>query len=59
MKLKEDVNEIFYCQNNTYEAEKWVDTMKKSAKHINDLLKKEQNYSEEIDIQEFLEQLEM
>lgn len=58
-KLDEDVNEILYCQNNEYEAKKWNDTMEKSAKHINELLKKEQNYSEVIDVQEFLEQLKM
>lgn len=58
-KLEEDVNEILYCQNIKYEAKKWNETMEKSAKHINELLKKEQNYSEIIDIPEFLEQLEI
>lgn len=58
-KLDEDVNEILYCQNIDYDATKWTETMDKSAKHINELLKKEQNYSEVIDIQEFLEQLKV
>lgn len=58
-KLDEDVNEILYCQNTTYEASKWNEAMDKSAKHINELLKKEQNVSEIIDIQEFLDQLKV
>lgn len=58
-KLDEDVNEILYCQNVDYDAKKWNETMEKSAKHINDILRKEQNYSETIDIEEFLEQLKI
>lgn len=58
-KLDEDVNEILYCQNVEYDAKKWTEAMEKSAKHINELLKKEQNYSEIVDIQEFLEQLKV
>lgn len=58
-KLDEDVNEILYCQNSEYDAKQWNEAMEKSAKYINDLLKKEQNYSEIIDVQEFLEQLKV
>lgn len=58
-KLEEDVNEILYCQNSEYGIKKWNETMEKSAKYINDLLKKEQSYSEVIDIQEFIEQLKI
>lgn len=58
-KLDEDVNEILYCQNVEYDAKKWTEAMEKSAKHINELLKKEQNYSEIVDIQEFLDQLKV
>lgn len=58
-KLDEDVNEILYCQNTEIEIEKWNEVMEKSAKHINDLLKKEQNASEIIDIQEFLNELKV
>lgn len=58
-KLDEDVNEILYCQNYEYDAKKWKEAMDKSAKHINDILKKEQNYSEVVDVQEFLDQLKV
>lgn len=58
-KLDEDVNEILYCQNVDYDAMKWNETMEKSAKHINDILRKEQSYSETIDTEEFLEQLKI
>lgn len=58
-KLDEDVNEILYCQCVEYDASKWNEMMEKSAKHINELLKKEQQVSEMIDIQEFLEQLKV
>lgn len=56
-KLDEDVNEILYCQNSTHDAKKWNESMEKSAKHINDVLKKDQNFSEMIDTQELLKQL--
>lgn len=58
-KLDEDVNEILYCQNVEYDTKKWNDGMEKSAKHLNELLKKEQNYSEIIEVQEFLDQLKV
>lgn len=58
-KLDEDVNEILYCQNVEYDSKRWCDAMEKSAKHLNELLKKEQNYSEIIEVQEFLEQLKV
>lgn len=58
-KLVEDVNEILYCQNVAYDIKKWNDAMEKSAKNINELLQKEQNYSEIIEIQEFLDQLKI
>lgn len=58
-KLDEDVNEILYCQNVEYDAKRWNEAMEKSAKHLNELLKKEQNYSEIIEVQEFLEQLKV
>lgn len=58
-KLDEDVNEILYCQNMEYEEKKWNETMQKSAKHINDILRKEQNSSETIDIDEFLKELKI
>lgn len=58
-KLDEDVNEILYCQNIEYDANKWNETMEKSAKHINDLLKKEENTSDSIDLNDFLQQLKI
>lgn len=58
-KLDEDVNEILYCQNIEYDASKWNETMEKSAKHINDLLKKEENTSDSIDLNEFMQQLKI
>ncbi|XP_031632112.1 eEF1A lysine and N-terminal methyltransferase homolog [Contarinia nasturtii] len=58
-KLVEDVNEILYCQNVAYDGKKWNDAMEKSAKHINELLQKEQNYSEIIEVQEFLDQIKI
>lgn len=58
-KLDEDVNEIIYCQNIEHDAKKWKEAMEKSAKYINEILKKEQNYSEVVDVQEFLEELKM
>lgn len=58
-KLDEDVNEILYCQNNEYDSKIWNDAMEKSAKYINEILKKEQTYSEVIDIEEFTEQLKI
>lgn len=58
-KLDEDVNEILYCQNVEYDTTRWNEAMEKSAKHLNELLRKEQNYSEIIEVQEFLEQLKV
>lgn len=58
-KLDEDVNEILYCQNIEYDGKKWNEAMEKSAKHLNELLRKEQNHSEIIEVQEFLEQLKV
>lgn len=58
-KLDEDVNEILYCQNTEIETKKWNEAMGKSVKHINDLLEKEQNASEIIDVQEFLNELKV
>lgn len=58
-KLDEDVNEILYCQNIEYDGKRWHEAMEKTAKHLNELLRKEQNYSEIIEVQEFLEQLKV
>lgn len=58
-KLDEDVNEILYCQNIDYEEKKWNSAIEKSAKQINELMKKEQNTSDTIDLQEFMEQLKL
>lgn len=58
-KLDEDVNEILYCQNVEHDTAKWMDAMEKSAKHINDLLNKEQKSSDTIEVQAFLEQLKL
>lgn len=58
-KLDEDVNEILYCQNVEQDSTKWKEAMEKSVKHINELLNKEQNSSDSIDVQEFLKQLKL
>lgn len=58
-KLDEDVNEILYCQNTEYDAKSWTDAMEKSVKYINDLMKKEQHSSDGIELQEFMQQLQV
>lgn len=58
-KLCEDVNEIVFCRNIECDAKTWNDGMEKAAKHINDLLKKEPNHSEIIDVEEFIEKLQI
>lgn len=58
-KLDEDVNEVLYCQNIEYDATQWNAAMEKSIKFINDRMKKEQNSSKTIDLDEFMKQLKV
>lgn len=58
-KLEEDVNEILYCQNVKHDALEWRKAMEKSVKNINDLLNKENNSLESIEVQEFMNELKL
>lgn len=58
-KLDEDVNEILYCQNIEHDPTNWMQAMTKSVKNINELLSKEQNSLELIDVQDFIEELKL
>lgn len=53
-KLEEDVNEILYCQNVKHDPVEWKNAMEKSVKNINDLLTKENNALELIEVQDFI-----
>lgn len=56
-KLEEDVNEILYCQN--IEHANWTQAMMKSVKNINELLSKEQNSLELIEVEDFIQELKL
>lgn len=58
-KLDEDVNEILYCQNTEHDATSWTQAMTKSVNNINELLSKEQNSLELIEVQDFIQDLKL
>lgn len=58
-KLEEDVNEILYCQNVKHDPDEWNKAMEKSVKNINDLLSKEKNSLELIEVQDFMNDLKL
>lgn len=58
-KLEEDVNEILYCQNVEHDSTHWTQAMVKSVKNINELLSKEQNSLELIEVQDFIQELKL
>lgn len=58
-KLEEDVNEILYCQNTELDSANWTQAMTKSVKSINELLSKEQNSLELIEVEDFIQDLKL
>lgn len=58
-KLEEDVNEILYCQNIEHDSTNWTQAMTNSVKNINELLSKEQNSLELIEVQDFIQDLKV
>lgn len=58
-KLEEDVNEILYCQNTEHDSANWMQAMTKSVKSINELLSREQNSLELIEVEDFIQDLKL